>query len=130
MAGSLDADLLHRCLLTRRSWYVGEFDADLDVVDPIALEGDDARVLGGAEVPGLLVHRGNRKIALQDGVNCRLPALFVLALQVVPDWDFTPHRIANHEARFHRIWQTREQRRDEERKERCTKKRKHYASFF
>src|ERR1019366_1819627 len=34
---SVDAEMLHRCLLGRRRWYIGEFDADLHVVDPFAL---------------------------------------------------------------------------------------------
>src|ERR1035438_9127928 len=127
MAGRLDADLLHRSLLAWCGWgHVGEFDADLHAVDPIALEDDHARVLGGANVTGFLVHRGDCKIALQDGVDCRLPAFLELALPAIPDRDFTPDRLANHEARFHRVWQAREQGSAEQRTKRCTKESTHH----
>ena len=70
MAGCLDADLLHRSLLARRRlWYVGEFDADLYAVNPIARKDDDARVFSGAGA-GSLVEQGGeiyQQASYQDG---------------------------------------------------------------
>ena len=102
LTGGLNADLLnhrqHGRGCSRIARTVREFYADLDFVNPIALERHNTGVIGGSDVPRVLVHGGHVEVVFKDRIDGGLPALLILVSQVLADGQFPPYRIAYLEA--------------------------------